>query len=194
MKKQRFSFMIFVSVALCFSIGKAKGQPFPSEPTARLGKGTIHDMAYSPDEKLFAVAGSLGVWLYDAKTLKEIGRFEGRSEQIDFSRDGKLLASSSADAAIRLWDVEAQKQVGLLEGHTPGRAPGLAFTPDGRWLASGGWSEIILLWDVEAEQQVGQLDGFGLIAMSPNGNFLALRGAGGIGLWNVETQQLMGRY
>ena len=39
---------------------------FPQQPAARLGKGTIKQVAYSPDGKLLAVAGSIGVWLYNS--------------------------------------------------------------------------------------------------------------------------------
>lgn len=53
------------------------GQPFPNKPTARLGKGTIERIAYSPDGKLLAVAGSPGIWLYDAGNLNKVGLLGG---------------------------------------------------------------------------------------------------------------------
>ena len=49
----------------CLWIGLAWGQTFPETPTARLGKGTINEVAYSPDGERVAVAGSLGIWLYN---------------------------------------------------------------------------------------------------------------------------------
>ena len=39
----------------------------PEGAKARLGKGFIHDIAYSPNGTLIAVATSIGVWLYDAQ-------------------------------------------------------------------------------------------------------------------------------
>ena len=43
----------------------------PKGAKARLGKGSISDIAYSPDDKCLAVAGSLGIWIYDAQSGDE---------------------------------------------------------------------------------------------------------------------------
>ena len=40
----------------------------PEGVKARLGKGSINDIAYSPDGTVLAVASSIGVWLYDASS------------------------------------------------------------------------------------------------------------------------------
>ena len=37
----------------------------------RIGRGTMYDLAYSPDGTRLAVASSVGIWLYDTETLKE---------------------------------------------------------------------------------------------------------------------------
>ena len=49
----------------------------PEGATARLGKGNISDIAYSPDGTRLAVASSIGIWLYDAHTGAEIALFTG---------------------------------------------------------------------------------------------------------------------
>jgi len=93
----------------------------PEEPAARLGKGTARKVTYSPDGKLLAVAGGIGVWLYDASNLNEVGLLEGHTygpSSIVFSPDGKLIASGGYDETVCLWDVQEQKQVGVLNGHT----------------------------------------------------------------------------
>lgn len=38
----------------------------------RLGKGSVNDIQFSPDGTQFAVATSIGIWIYDAKTGAEI--------------------------------------------------------------------------------------------------------------------------
>src|SRR5262249_52488510 len=54
---------------------------------------------------------------------------------VAFSPDGRLLASTSDDETVRLWEVAAEEEVRKLTGHTGG-INSVAFSPDGRLLAS----------------------------------------------------------
>ena len=75
----------------------------PDGAKARLGKGHIFDMAYSPDGKLFAAGGTIGIWLYDANTGKELNLFVEHMESsttVAFSPDSQLLASDGSDSTI----------------------------------------------------------------------------------------------
>lgn len=74
---------------------------------ARWGKGTVTQVAYSPDGRLLAVASSLGVYLYDAETLEEVRFIECDAwvYSVAFSPDGATLASGSGDGTVRLWGV-----------------------------------------------------------------------------------------
>ena len=47
----------------------------PKEAKARLGKGKVNDIKFSPDGKHLVVGTSIGVWLYDANTGEEITLF-----------------------------------------------------------------------------------------------------------------------
>ena len=77
-------------------------------------------MKYSPDGTLLAVAGPVGIWLYDAKTLQELdllvhshGILGIRSDSIEsmsFSPDGRTLASCNS-GFIALWDIETRKRI-----------------------------------------------------------------------------------
>lgn len=49
----------------------------PEGAVARLGKGWLYDLAYSPDGTRLAVSGSLGVWIYDTATDQPIELFTG---------------------------------------------------------------------------------------------------------------------
>ena len=42
------------------------------KPKARLGKGVIGQIKYSPDGNQFAVGSSIGVWIYNVHTGKEL--------------------------------------------------------------------------------------------------------------------------
>jgi WD40 repeat protein/beta-lactamase regulating signal transducer with metallopeptidase domain len=66
---------------------------------------------------------------------------------VTFSPDGRALAVRGPDRSVRVWDVDAGKEIGRLEGHG-GRIETVAFAPNGKSLASGAADTTILLWDV----------------------------------------------
>ncbi|MFN5920730.1 MAG: WD40 repeat domain-containing protein, partial [Bacteroidota bacterium] len=75
---------------------------------------------------------------------------------ITFSRDGKLLASGSADNTIRIWD-SVFNMAKLLEGHT-GRVTALLIDPSRRFLLSGAEDRQIILWDIRSGKMLKKVD------------------------------------
>ena len=73
---------------------------------------------------------------------------------VAFSPGGQILASGSADGAVKLWDAASGKSTATLRGHTD-RVWSVAFSPDGKTLASGAgrMDKSIKLWDVPAAKQ-----------------------------------------
>jgi WD40 repeat protein len=65
---------------------------------------------------------------------------------VAYSPDGKRLASGSNDKTIKLWDVETQKAIATLRGHT-GAVLCVAFGPKGERLVSAGDDATVRLWD-----------------------------------------------
>ena len=49
----------------------------PDGATARLGRGSIGEVHYSPDGTRLAVASSIGIWLYDTATYQEVALITG---------------------------------------------------------------------------------------------------------------------
>jgi WD40 repeat protein len=98
------------------------------------------------------------------------------ASDVAFSRDGRLLATSSLEGVIYLWDTSSLKVIDVLRGHLIG-VNAVEFSPDGQRLASGSQGdEAVKLWDVPTRQEVATLSGEGLISdgltFSPDGNLL----------------------
>ena len=167
----------------------------PEGAKTRLGKGAVHDIAYSPDSLRLAVASSIGIWLYDAPTGAAVALLAGHTESVlsvAFSPDGKILASGGGYGTIWLWDVGSGQLQTILEGYAVWVSP-LLFSPDGKILASGHRREI-LLWDVGSGQLQATLSGHTdrvfSMAFSPDGKTLASRDQHGtILLWDAGSGQ-----
>ena len=166
----------------------------PEGATLRLGKGRAHELAYSPDGALLAVASSIGVWLYDAQTYQERALLTGHTDEVSsvvFSPDGRTLASGSWDNTIRLWDVAT----GTVQQTLSDEVSSVVFSPDGRTLASGSWDNTIRLWDVATgtvqQTLTGHTDGVSSVVFSPDGRTLASGSWDNtIRLWDVATGTL----
>ncbi|MYB65480.1 sigma-70 family RNA polymerase sigma factor, partial [Candidatus Poribacteria bacterium] len=90
----------------------------PEGAKRRLGKGILNDMQFSPDGTRLAIAGTVGVWLYDVSTDDEIAILAGHTQKTQytiprvlFSPDSKKIATSGYDNTIRIWDAMAGKSI-----------------------------------------------------------------------------------
>jgi WD40 repeat protein len=107
-----------------------------------------------------------------------------------FSPDGRLAAFASADKSVRIWDVEAGRDLRRLIGHTAS-VWCVAFSPDGTRLLSGGKDGSVRLWDVETGRELQKLDGHTdlvtSVAFSPDGRRALSAGYDHeVFLWDLE--------
>ena len=184
MKTVLFSTLTVFCLMILFLLNNTFAQDspqwhLPAGATMRFGKGEIYDIAYSPDSTRIAVAGSIGIWLYDAFTGAEQALLVGpRVNSAAFSPDGNTIASGSQDGIVRLWDVAT----GTLQNTLTDSATNVAYSPDGNTIASVGWDKTVRLWDTTTgnllKTLTGHTDQVSSVAYSPDGTTIARCGLG----------------
>ncbi|MFI5183543.1 MAG: WD40 repeat domain-containing protein, partial [Vicinamibacteria bacterium] len=114
---------------------------------------------------------------------------------VAFSRDGRILASGSADTTVKLWDLAAGTALRTLRGHDEA-VRSVAFSPDGSFLASGSYDSL-RLWDASSgkgRDLSGAPKKINGVAFSPDNRLLAAGGGDGIvTLWDVATGKAAGQ-
>ena len=89
----------------------------PEGAIARLGKGSINEITFSPDGSKFAVSTTIGVWIYSAENGKELALL--KSNEIDvvssvFTLDGKSLISAATNGETHLWNATTGEKLSRL--------------------------------------------------------------------------------
>jgi WD40 repeat protein len=117
----------------------------------------IFSAAWSPDGKRIASAASytdkIGrVW--DPSTGRKVFELVGHKfgiKRVAYSPDGSLLATSSQDGTVKLWNSASGKELHSFETKD-GTGWALAFSPDGRFLVTGGL-KALHVWDVAGRKE-----------------------------------------
>lgn len=83
--------------------------------------------------------------------------------QCNFSSNGKLLASCSADKTVIIWDPIKAMALHRIYAHTR-YVTCCAFSPDGKYLASGSNDRTVKVWTVKlADSSTGLIDGGNMV-------------------------------
>lgn len=170
--------------------------------TQQLDEPSVGALQFAPDDGPLAVGVGGVIQLRDPASLEPLTELSGHTGDISalaFAPDGRLLASGAQDENdIRIWDMEAAREVRRLSGHT-GWIRSLTFSPDGQLLASGSTDRTIIIWEVGSWRQLRSLEGhsdfIGNIAFSPDGKTLASASRDGTArLWEVASGKPVGGF
>jgi WD40 repeat protein len=170
-----------------------------AEPPARIeGKRAL----FARDGKVLVTLldKSIKVWNPHSKSLKAEFPVEadfGFGSPVALSDDGATLAAGSnpiteTENAIRLWDTQSGKLLGVCKGHTQG-VRWLAFSPDAATLASASSDSTLRLWDSRTQQELLSIrrlaDPIGDIVFSPGGDWLAAQTTRGLRLLDATPDR-----
>jgi WD40 repeat protein len=176
----------------------------PSTATDRIG-GTV---AISPDGRTLAADNradhSVLLWdIADPAAPVPLGPpLTGPTESVEdleFSRDGRFLASASDDGMARLWDVtDPRAPVAVAELRPAGESDyvfQVRFSPDSRTLVATTSVGTVAFWDLTDPRRPGRLgaplalaqDIIYAAAFDPDGRVLAVGSSNGVvSLWDVD--------
>jgi WD40 repeat protein len=144
----------------------------------------VNALAFSPDGKFLAIGGGepsrggeikiLDVQSRSAVAAQQSGQAGSLSYifarefpnihsdavlALEFSADGKFLASGAADKIARVIDLSSGNVVKSFEGHTH-HILGIAWSLDGRTLATAGADNVVKVWDFTIGDRKKNIEGY----------------------------------
>jgi WD40 repeat protein len=170
-----------------------------------------YQVAYSPDGKSIATCGERVASIRVAPNqdapmndnavgtqLREYRGHNGLVSAVAFSKDGRFLATGSADNVVRVWDTSAsEKLVRTFHGHDH-QITALAFSPDGEFLASASMDQNVRLWNMQPSDPhrnfAGHTNSVWSAAIRKDGRQIASGGADRtVILWDVGNGKIQHR-
>jgi WD40 repeat protein len=158
-------------------------------------RGYIHNVAFSPDERLLLTSGHEGtvrLWRVGSwRLVRELrGPYSAVNEAV-FSRDGRLVAAASADGTARVWETATGFQRSIMIGHT-NELTSVAFNPDASAIVTASIDGTARVWDIGG-RPTSILAGHGATVrdatFSPDGSFVATAGDDGTArLWDPGSE------
>jgi WD40 repeat protein/DNA-binding SARP family transcriptional activator len=170
-------------------------------PPLRGPVGYVRDIAFSPDGKLIAAAGSRHAVVWDTTTRQTIrvlpvGHHHGASS-VSFSPDGLTVAIGRWDTFATLYNVRTGRQTAKLGSSYS--ITDLAFSPDGKLLATASQGGTAYVWEVASQNIVSSLSGApaaSAVRFSPDGKLVAVGNSSGrVVFWRLDpTHRFQGAW
>lgn len=114
--------------------------------------------AWHPSGRLFVVGNRLGkINLFESERgqlLMNFGTHAGIVTGLDFSPDGRRLASCASDGTVGIWDTATGSELLVLTVPGIPRLSQIQWSPDGLQLAAGTGNQGIVVWGRSSQQPV----------------------------------------
>lgn len=124
-------------------------------------KETIHALAFSPDNRILAAAGSdkrIFIWDINSGSLNRILEEHSQSvSSLAFSPNNRFLASAGIDEQLVVWNTFTGDVIFRLKGHQRSVSK-VIFSPDSQILASASSDSSIQLWDIKTGRNIRTLN------------------------------------
>jgi WD40 repeat protein len=167
----------------------------------KLNTDNIHGICVTPDKsRIIVCLRELydNLRLLDAKNGEQLKSYFGHINtvfSIDLSRDGRLLASGSADNTVKLWDADKGTCLKTFTGHSDW-VECVRISPDSTVLLSGGCDSIVRMWDTTSGKLIGTLEGsrYSIYSLDISADNRYVIGSGSdkcIRLWDTRTEKIV---
>ena len=189
----------------------------PEGAIARLGKGTLGEIHFSPDSSRLAVSSSIGIWFYDPQTGEELDLLTYTDGippfAFAYSPDGNTIASAGTNQMtvitgirearlpsisgniVQIRDVATGEKRTTISVQTQ-QVANVVYAPDGSTIATARKRDnTVYLWDAATGKSKGTLERIGKgsvqsFVYAPDGNTIATAGGWSdtvVQLWDAQT-------
>ncbi|MBV6625321.1 MAG: AAA-like domain-containing protein [Rivularia sp. (in: Bacteria)] len=139
-----------------------------------------------------AVTTALRKAIFTAVEYNRITKIDSQVWGVDFSPDGKIVATAHRDNTVKIWNLDGKERKTIYAHKDALRT--VVFSPNGKFIASAGRDKVIKIWNRQGDllkTLKGHQDVVSSVAWSPDSKTIASGSYDkNIKIWNVSDGKL----